>query len=76
MGVEPGALDDLAITDPCKAVLHDIATLKAQEQLADTIVVTGLVYDVATGLMETGGALAPLRLPSSTCRQEALKYPD
>jgi carbonic anhydrase len=68
MGVETAALDDLAVTDPYKAVVQDIATLKAQEQLADTIVVTGLVYDVATGLMETVVTPAPLRLPPSTSK--------
>ena len=68
MGVEPAALDDLSVTDPFKAVVKDIATLKANAQLADTIVVTGLVYDVATGLMETVVAPAPLRLPPSTSK--------
>ena len=66
MGVEPGALDNLAVTDPYKAVVKDIAILKATAQLADTIVVTGLVYDVATGLVETVAAPGPLRLPPGT----------
>lgn len=49
MGVETAALDDLAIDNPYESVVRDIETLKANEQLPGDIVVSGLVYDVATG---------------------------
>jgi carbonic anhydrase len=61
MGVEVGELEDLAITDPYKAVARDISTLAANEQIAGATVVTGLVYDVATGLIEVAIPPAPLR---------------
>lgn len=61
LGVDRQALDGMDVTDPRKAVAHDIATLRANENLADATVVTGLVYDVATGLIETIVAPGPLR---------------
>lgn len=61
LGVERDALDAMDVTDPRKAVAYDIAALRANEQLADGTMVTGLVYDVATGLIETVVAPGPLR---------------
>jgi carbonic anhydrase len=52
MGVADDKLDDLAITDPYKAVAIDVAALKANPNLPDAFTVTGLVYDVKTGLVE------------------------
>ncbi len=60
-GVETAALDDLDITDPYKSVVHDIAALRANEQLSDGVMVTGLVYDVTTGRVATVVPPAPLR---------------
>lgn len=53
MGVEVDGLGDLEVADPYKAVAHDIAMLRANDQLADGVVVSGLVYDVATGVVHT-----------------------
>lgn len=53
MGVEDDKLDSLAITDPYKAVEIDVAALKANPNLPGGFTVTGLVYDVKTGLVET-----------------------
>jgi len=53
LGVETAALDGLAIDDPYKSVAHDIDELKANEQLPDELVVSGLVYDVSTGRLTT-----------------------
>ena len=61
LGVDVSDLDDLAVTNPMDAVAHDIATLRKTRQLADTIMVSGLVYDVETGLVETVIAPSPLR---------------
>ena len=61
LGVETAALDDLAITDPYKSVALDIATLRANQQLPGDVVVSGLVYDVKTGRVETVIPPAPLR---------------
>ncbi len=61
LGVEMSALDNLEITDPYNAVVRDISALRSTQQLPDGIVVTGLVYDVKTGKVETVVPPAPLR---------------
>jgi carbonic anhydrase len=61
MGVAPDGLDALAITDPYKGVAVDVAALKANPRLSSALVVSGLVYDVATGKVETVVPPAPLR---------------
>jgi carbonic anhydrase len=53
MGVPTDQLDTLAITDPHKAVAIDVAALKANPMLPGGFSVSGLVYDVATGTIET-----------------------
>lgn len=53
MGVPLEGLDALAITDPYKAVALDVAALKANPKLPGGFTVTGLVYDVTTGKVET-----------------------
>lgn len=64
LGVETAELEDLAITDPYEAIAIDIAALKANKQLPDDMVVSGIVYDVATGLVETVVQPATLRQPT------------
>lgn len=61
LGVETAALDGMAIDDPYRAVALDIATLRANEQLPAGVMVSGLVYDVKTGRVETVVPPAPLR---------------
>lgn len=53
LGVETADLDKLAIADPYAAVAIDVAALKANPQLPGGFLVTGMVYDVATGKVET-----------------------
>jgi carbonic anhydrase len=53
MGVAEDKLDDLAITDPYKAVAIDVEELRANPNLPGGFTVTGLVYDVKTGRIET-----------------------
>jgi len=53
MGVPLEELDTLAITDPHAAVAIDVERLKANPELPGGFRVTGLVYDVATGKVET-----------------------
>ncbi|HEV7834374.1 MAG TPA: carbonic anhydrase [Caballeronia sp.] len=53
MGVADDKLDDLAITDPYKAVAIDVEALRANPNLPGGFTVTGLVYDVKTGRIET-----------------------
>jgi len=51
-GVSQADLNALAITDPYESVAIDVAALKANPQLPGGLLVTGLVYDVATGRTE------------------------
>ncbi len=50
--VEPAGLEAMAVTDPYKSVAVDVAALKANPNLPSGILVTGIVYDVATGKIE------------------------
>lgn len=61
LGVETDALDDLAIANPHEAVARDVAALRANQQLPDGLVVSGLVYDVKNGRITTVVPPAPLR---------------
>src|SRR5262249_12330951 len=61
LGVETDALDGLAITEPYKAVALDVAALRANRDLPDSLVVSGLVYDVKTRQVPTVVPQAPLR---------------
>jgi carbonic anhydrase len=46
-------LHERAIDDPRASVALDIDALRASQEVSGDVVVTGLVYDVATGLVET-----------------------
>lgn len=61
MGVSLEELDALAITDPYKSVAVDIAALRANPDIPGGYTVFGLVYDVATGTVETVVPPAQLR---------------
>jgi carbonic anhydrase len=61
MGVATAALDSLAISNPHDAVALDVAALKASPDLPGALVVTGMVYDVATGVVQTVVPPAPVR---------------
>jgi carbonic anhydrase len=52
MGLEASQLAALAIDDPYEAVVIDVAALKANPQLPGGFMVSGVVYDVATGRVE------------------------
>lgn len=52
MDVSPEELDALAVNDPYEAVALDVAALKANPDLPGGYMVSGLVYDVATGKVE------------------------
>jgi carbonic anhydrase len=53
MGVATEELARLEIDDPYKAVALDVAALKANPNLPGGFTVTGLVYDVTTGRIDT-----------------------
>lgn len=59
--VAPTELGARHVHDPRASVALDIETLRAHRAIADALTVSGLVYDVTTGRLETVVAPAPLR---------------
>jgi carbonic anhydrase len=57
-----GELKAKAVTDPRAAVAVDVAALRAIPALPGTWLISGLVYDVATGLVEIVVPSAPIRI--------------
>ena len=60
-GIGQEDLQAKAVSDPHAAVAVDVATLKAIPALPDNWLVSGLIYDVTTGLVEIVVPPAPLR---------------
>lgn len=67
-GVARDDLDAKAVTDPYTAVKVDVATLQANPNLRGDFIVSGLVYDVATGRVEIVVAPTPLRAEGAASR--------
>lgn len=63
MHVTRDELDGLEIMDPYKAVALDVAALKANPDLSGGFMVSGVVYDVATGRID-------IVVPPSLLREE------
>jgi len=59
--IREGELKTKAITDPRAAVARDVALLRTIPALPGQWLLSGLVYDVATGLVETVVPPAPIR---------------
>jgi carbonic anhydrase len=59
--VQEGELKKKAVTDPRAAVAADVATLRGIPALPGKWLISGLVYDVATGLVEIVMPPAPIR---------------
>jgi len=59
--IQEGELKTKAITDPRAAVAADVAALRAIPALPAAWLLSGLVYDVATGLVEVVVPPAPIR---------------
>jgi carbonic anhydrase len=64
-GIGKEGLKAKAVTDPRAAVAVDVAALKANPALPGNWLVSGLVYDVTTGLVDVVVPPAPLRNPES-----------
>lgn len=54
-------VESKSVRDPRKAVAIDVAALRAIPALPDEWLISGLVYDVSTGLVEVVVAAAPIR---------------
>jgi carbonic anhydrase len=52
LGVARAELDSMSVTEPHKAVAMDVAAYKANPELSGGFMISGLVYDVATGKIE------------------------
>jgi carbonic anhydrase len=63
-GIDKEGLPAKAVTDPRVAVAVDVAALRATPALPGEWLVSGLVYHVATGLVETVVPPSPLRATS------------
>ena len=61
LGIPADELDAKAVDDPWTSVAVDVALLKRTPSMPPDMVVSGFVYDVATGLVEQVVAPAPLR---------------
>ena len=59
--IQEGELETRAVTDPRSAVTVDVASLRAIPGLPSEWLISGLVYDVATGLIEVVVPPAPIR---------------
>jgi carbonic anhydrase len=59
--IQEGELKTKALTDPRAAVTGDVAALRAIPVLPGPWLLSGLVYDVATGLVEVVVPAAPIR---------------
>ena len=59
--MEEGELKSKAVADPRAAVAVDVALLRTIPALPGGWLVSGLVYDVATGLVEVVVPPAPIR---------------
>jgi carbonic anhydrase len=61
LGVAPEDLEAKKVSDPYAAVAVDVAALKANPSLPAGVIVSGVVYDVATGRVTAVAPPAPLR---------------
>ena len=59
--IQEGELKSKAVTDPRAAVAVDVAALRAISALPGAWLISGLVYDVATGLVDVVVPPAPIR---------------
>jgi len=59
--IQEGELETKAVTDPRAAVVFDVAALRTIPALPASWLISGLVYDVATGLVEIVVPPAPIR---------------
>jgi carbonic anhydrase len=62
LGVSRPKLDLMAITDPRKAVAMDVEAYKSNEDIPGGFMISGLVYDVSTGVIEVVVPPSQLRL--------------
>lgn len=60
LGISPDALDPVTLSDPRASLTADLSALHANPVLPRGLIISGLLYDVDTGRIETVVAPAPL----------------
>jgi carbonic anhydrase len=65
IGAEPSTLLAHAVLDPAETVRHDVERLRAAPSIPARVMVSGHVYDVVTGLVETVRPAEPGRGPGA-----------
>ncbi|OLT09745.1 hypothetical protein BJF78_05740 [Pseudonocardia sp. CNS-139] len=65
LDIEPADLGSKAVDEPVAAVAADVRTIRANPFLPAAFLVSGLVYDIATGLVDVVVPPAPLRSAES-----------
>jgi carbonic anhydrase len=68
--IQEGQLKQKAVTDPRAAVASDVTLLRAIPALPGEWLISGLVYDVATGLIEIVVPPAAIRTVSISVDQD------
>ncbi|MBV8220065.1 MAG: hypothetical protein JO325_16490 [Solirubrobacterales bacterium] len=53
IGADEASLREHAVLDPAATVAHDVALLRASPAISPRVTVSGYIYDVVTGLVET-----------------------
>ncbi len=53
IGAEESALRERAVLDPARTVTHDVKRLRSSSAISPRVTVSGHVYDVVTGLVQT-----------------------
>ena len=64
--IQEGDLSTKAVPDPWAAVAFDVAALRAIPALPGAWLISGLVFDVATGLVEIVVPPAPIRIAQNS----------
>jgi carbonic anhydrase len=71
IGRDDAALAAEAVTDPEQTVRFDVELLRSATVLPETITVSGHVYDVTTGLVNTIVSAAPMHARTSSLKAES-----
>lgn len=61
IGVEESTLREHAVLDPAETVRHDVERLRRAHSVSERVTVSGHVYDVVSGLVETVLPAEPAR---------------
>jgi carbonic anhydrase len=72
--IPEGDVESKSVRDPRKSVAVDVAALRTIRALPDEWLISGLVYDVATGLVEVVIPPTPIRTTEDSLRIKMEAY--